>query len=77
MTKDEQYIINLYKMAGRGLKDRYEMGRQVGLSERAVNAILNGLEQANFVKKVGDKQVYLTAQGVNLAESLLSSGERK
>lgn len=73
MTKDEKYILALYKLAGRGLKDRYEMGKQIGISERAVNAILNGLEQANFVKKIGDTQVCLTANGVRLAESLLNN----
>lgn len=72
MTKDESYIIALYKAAGKGgLKDRYEIGRQVGLSERAVNAILNGLEQANFVKKVDKTAVFLTANGEALALRLL------
>ncbi|MCX6994280.1 MAG: hypothetical protein NTY13_00335 [Chlamydiae bacterium] len=72
MNKDEQYIVALYQLAGiGGIKDRYEMGVQVGLSERAVNAILNCLEQANFVKKIGTKQVLLTAQGARLAETLI------
>lgn len=71
MTKDENYIITLYKTAGRGMKDRYEIGRQVGLSTRAVNAILHCLEQANFVKKVGETQVHLTANGEALAKDLL------
>lgn len=72
MTKDESYIIALYKAAGRGVKNRYEIGAQIGISVRTVNAILNGLAQANFVKKIGDTQVSLTSNGVALAESLLT-----
>ena len=72
MTKDEQFLIKLYEQAGpNGLKDRYEIGQMVGLSERAVNAIFNGLAQANFVQKVGDRQAKLLPGGVTLVLSLM------
>ena len=77
MTKDESYILTLYKAAGRGLKDRYEIGKLIGLGERPVNAIVKTLEQTNFVRRVGERQIVLTANGVTLALSLLSLEERK
>lgn len=79
-TKDEKYIILLYQEALKGgnpqnLKDRYKIGELLGLSDKVVKGMLNGLVEANFVKKVDERGIVLTANGVRLAESLLDELE--
>lgn len=75
-TKDELFIICLYENAKKSedmesIFNRYEIGQQVHLQERGVNAICKLLVQANFVKKDGLDGIYLTKNGVALAERLL------
>lgn len=75
-TKDENFVIALYEMAKatgdlENPLDRYEVGARVPLHPRAVNAICRLLVQANFIKKSGEEQIYLTPHGIKLAESLL------
>lgn len=75
-TKDELFMIMLYKIANtRGDQfaevNRYEVGKAIGQNDKGVNAIVNLLAQANFVKKGEDSAIYLTPHGVSLVEQLL------
>lgn len=76
-TKDERFIICAYE---EGLKkgdthavlNRYDIGKLSGLTSKGVNAVGTLLAQANFIKKVGDEEMYLTKNGEELALRLLS-----
>jgi Mn-dependent DtxR family transcriptional regulator len=75
-TKDEKYILAIYKRALLSgdidaVMDKYEVGKEAGLSERAVDAILTLLMQANFVKKESKTEISLSKQGEELAKRLL------
>lgn len=75
-TKDEKFVIHIYEVAVKkgdpyAVLDRYQVGREAGLSPRAVNAICNLLVKANFVKKLGDHEIRLTSNGEALAKRLL------
>jgi hypothetical protein len=76
-TKDEKFLLSLYEMAMQGddpyaPKNKYEVGHRVGLAPKGVNTICVLLCQANFIKKAGDEEVYLTKHGENLVLRLLS-----
>lgn len=75
-TKDERFVICLYENASKGEDkeatfNKYEIGNQVHLHDRAVNAICKLLVQANFIKKDGEEGIFLTPNGIRLAERLL------
>lgn len=75
-TKDEQFVLWLYQMAKEtgdpeNPLNRYDVGVKAGLHEKGVNAICKLLVQANFIKKSGEEDVYLTPHGISLAERLL------
>lgn len=75
-TKDERFVLQLYKVAKEAgdlekCFNRYDVGEAIGLHSRGVNAICRLLVQANFVRKVGEEEVYLTSHGLKLAEQLL------
>lgn len=79
-TKDERFVLALYKIAQEsgdleGNINRYKAGESIGLHYRAVDAICRLLVQANFIKKAGEDEIYLTPHGIKLAEQLL--GEQK
>lgn len=79
-TKDELFVLALYKAVKEtgDLESRfnkYEIGERSGLHPKAVNAISRLLIQANFIKKAGQEDIYLTPHGLKLAEQLL--GEKK
>lgn len=75
-TKDEQYVLWLYRLAKEagdpeGAISRYLVGEKAGLHAKGVNAICKLLVQANFIRKAGEEEVYLTPHGIALAERLL------
>lgn len=75
-TKDEQFIICAFEAGSKAgdvymIQNRYEVGRRAGITEKGVNAICNLLARANFIKKVGEVDMYLTENGENLALQLL------
>lgn len=75
-TKDEQFIICLYEEAEKtgdveNAIDRYKAGEVAHLHPKAVDAICKLLVQANFIKKSGETDVYLTKHGLNLVQRLL------
>ncbi|MEI8365985.1 MAG: hypothetical protein WCF65_06170 [Parachlamydiaceae bacterium] len=74
-TKDENFIISLCEEAeATGNRespvDRYRAGVRANLSPKGVNTICKLLIQANFVKKSGETEVYLTPHGIKLVERL-------
>lgn len=75
-TKDEQFMICLYENAKtaddmEAVFNRYEIGRQVSMHERGVEATCKLLVKANFIKKDSESEIYLTPHGVSLVEKLL------
>lgn len=75
-TKDEKFIMCLYKSA-LGTDDmqtafsKYEIGQQAGITAKGVDAICKLLLQANFIKKSGETDVYITERGQQLAKELI------
>jgi len=68
-------MLSLYEEAEKsgGLEtpiNRYHVGQAAHISEKAVDAICKLLIQANFVKKSGEDDVYLTPHGIKLVERL-------
>lgn len=75
-TPDERFILCAYQTA-HALGDlatplnRYEVGRQAGITAKGVNAICKLLIQANFIKKSSEEEIYLTKNGEQLALRLI------
>lgn len=74
-TKDENYMLSLYEEAEKSgdvetAINRYHVGKAAHISEKAVDAICKLLIQANFIKKSGEDEVYLTPHGIKLVERL-------
>ncbi|MEI8124255.1 MAG: hypothetical protein WCG42_00690 [Parachlamydiaceae bacterium] len=74
-TKDENFVISLYEEAEKSGNaeapvDRYHAGERAHLAPKGVDTICKLLIQANFVKKSGEVDVYLTPHGLKLAERL-------
>ena len=75
-TRDERFIVCAYEATLRAgdlnvILDRYDIGKQSGITEKGVNAIGKQLMQANFIKLVGKTEMKLTSHGENLAKQLL------
>lgn len=75
-TKDEMFILRAYEEVERlddkdAILNRYHIGKLAGITEKGVDAITNLLSRANFIKKIGDEEMILTSNGVNLALRLL------
>lgn len=74
-TKDENFILCLYEEAektgdvGNSL-DRYRVGEAAKLSPKAVDTICKLLIQANFIKKSGETDIFITPHGVKLVQQL-------
>ena len=76
-TKDEKFILTLYEAAAKTDNietpfNRYEIGHQIGLHPKGVDTICTLLLQANFIKKEGKEDIYITEHGVKLVKKLLS-----
>lgn len=74
-TKDENYILSLHEEAvasgdPQGSIDRYKAGDRAHLYPKAADTICKLLVQANFIKKDGEVNVYLTPHGLKLIERL-------
>ncbi len=75
-TKDELFLIKLYRMAKElgdphEEIDRYIVGRAIGQNDKGIDTISRLLAQANFIKKGDGTAVYLTSHGLNLVLQLL------
>lgn len=77
-TKDERFIVTLYEMALEAGEasapfSRYEVGVRAVLNPKGVDTICKLLIQANFIRKQEEDMVYLTPNGIRLAEQLSES----
>lgn len=77
-TKDERFMITLYELAEQNGDistpvNRYEIGKIIGLNDKGLNTICKTLLQANFIKKNGEEEVYLTDLGKNLVKGFFDS----
>ena len=77
LTRDEQYLVTLYRLAKeKGDEfievDRYVVGQTLGQNNRSVDNIVQLLVQTNFIKKRANS-IYLTNHGLNLLQSLLEN----
>jgi predicted transcriptional regulator len=75
-TKDEKLIICLYETASDSGDlyapfNRYEIGAKIGLHPKGIDTICKLLLQANFVKKSGPIDIFLTKNGEELVLRLL------
>ncbi len=73
-TKDERFIIKLYELTAHKENrfiNRYEVGAAINQSNKMVDTICAQLVRANFIKKGQENEIYLTAQGEQLAMRLL------
>lgn len=76
-TKDELFILRVYELSLQADDpeihlNRYDVGKSIGLAPKGVDTICVLLMQANFLKKAGPVDVYITPQGQALAQLLLS-----
>lgn len=76
MTKEERFIITLYREAKRFgdsqmPMDRYKIGKLIGEKTKSINTICQILTQSNFIKKLEENEIRLTPNGINLAKQLL------
>jgi len=74
-TKDENYMLAIYDAAQatgdpESPVNKYSAGKDAGLNPKAVDAISKLLVQANFIKKSGELDVYLTPHGLKLVNNL-------
>lgn len=74
-TKDENFVLCIAEEAEstgdiENPVDRYAAGTRAGLNPKGVDAICKLLVQANFIKKSGESEIYLTPHGVKLVERL-------
>jgi DNA-binding MarR family transcriptional regulator len=73
MTKDERFLIELYRKLREnpdGVCDPRLIAKELNYNERLMKNILKGLMQANLVKRYSDEEVGLTERGREVAESL-------
>lgn len=76
-TKDEKFMVTVYEEALKAESmetpfSRYEIGNKIGLHPKGVDTICTLLLQANFLKKENKEDVYITEQGIQLVQALLS-----
>lgn len=71
-TPDEKFLLQLYKIAQEkgdpyaGI-DHRRIARDLALRETAVKTIIKHLAQANFIKKIDETTIILTAHGYDFA----------
>ncbi len=72
MTKDERFLIEVYKakLAGQESVDPAQIAKKLGYKANLTKEILKGLQQANFVKALSPEELIITEHGEELARSL-------
>lgn len=73
MTKDERFLMELYKQHEKKVEfvDPKKIAEILGFKEHLTKNILKGLIQANLVKRYTPDEVALTERGREVARSLL------
>ena len=75
MTKDEKFVLKLYKLAKEQGDptteiDRYLVGNSLGLHTKAVDSLVQNLMRSNFVRRRDENAIYLTEGGLALVQEL-------
>ena len=75
-TKDEQLIISLYELAlergdAESECERSAVGSRANISDKTMKALCQQLVRGNFIRKASESEIYLTEQGILLAQRLL------
>jgi Mn-dependent DtxR family transcriptional regulator len=73
MTKDERFLIELYRAlkGSNRLINPLEIAKRLNYKENLTKNILKGLRQANLIKIYGPEEIELTERGIEVARSLL------
>lgn len=73
MTKDEKLLVEIYRSLDPvdEVADPYAVGEKIGFKEKLVKNILQGLMQANLVKRYGPNEVGLTERGREVVSTLI------
>ena len=73
MTKDERFLIELYRaaQAAEVVVNPVPLAKKLGYKENLTKELLKGLRQANLVKIISPQEVELTERGVQVARALL------
>lgn len=75
-TKDEKFLIRLYELTKASgvedhLMDPYDVGRSIHFSPILVETLCKTLRRTNFIRYESNGLIYLTSNGIALAEELL------
>ncbi len=72
MTKDEKLLLEMFRNLSQEEKtvDPFKIGKKLGYSEHQIKTILQGLLQANLVKRFEPTDFRLTERGVETAKKL-------
>lgn len=76
LTKDELFLCTVAKMTkGDTTKSisRYEVGQMIQQNNKSVDNTVQILVKTNFMKRSGDIDVCITAQGLKLVDMLLKN----
>lgn len=74
MTKDEKFLITLYRhVQGKeeGIYNPRLLAKELGWTDHLLNNVLKGLMQANLVKRYSPEEIGLTSRGLEVAEGLV------
>ncbi len=76
MTKDERFLIDLYRALKASGKlensiNPMQMAQKRGYKELLAKNILKGLRQANLIKFLSPEEIVLTTRGIDVARDLL------
>lgn len=72
-TPDEKLMVEFYRIAKGDPSceiDIQAAAKKIGLKEIALKTIVKHLAQANFLKKVGETHIRLTANGCRFVEEM-------
>lgn len=72
LTPDEKLLLALETSDAQGGVNPVLIALPLGISERSCNNIIKLLAQANFVKKMENGNVFITAHGKSLCTILMS-----
>ncbi len=73
MTKDERFLVELYRKLRENLDatcDPHSIANELNYNERLMKNILRGLMQANLVKRYSEEEIGLTERGLEVARTL-------
>lgn len=76
MTKEERYLLFLYKEAVKfgdpqTTLNRNYIGRLMSEKPKGIKTICQILTQSNFIRKEGNEEICLTKNGIELVKQLL------